>query len=88
MVPKDDYAKFRQDGASEAEAARVLRVVWMQRMGLDEDEIADSLRDDPPHDIHTEMKQIKALDNLDTLTPPGEVIRKYAIPLCSHLLLC
>ena len=49
-------------------------------MRLDEEEIAESLRDDPPVSVQEEMKQIKALDNLDKITPPGEVLRKYAIP--------
>ena len=47
-------------------------------MGLDEEEIAESLRDDPPASIPEEMKQLKALDNLDKITPPAEVLRNYA----------
>lgn len=76
VVPKDWYDS-RQ--TVEAEAARVLRITWMRRMRLDEEEIAESLRDEPPVSVQEEMKQIKALDNLDKITPPGEVLGKYAI---------
>jgi hypothetical protein len=79
LVPKIDYAKLRENGSNDADAARILRIVWMHRMGLDEGEIAESLQDDPPCDIHAEMQQIRALDNLDHITPPGEVMRKYAV---------
>src|SRR5216684_1814890 len=40
---------------TEAEKALSLRVVWMRRMGLDENEITDSLRIDPPTSVETEM---------------------------------
>jgi hypothetical protein len=76
VVREDEYAKLR---AGEAEAARLLRILWMQRMGLDEDEIAESLRDDPPVRLDAEMEQLKALDNLDKITPAGDVLRQFAI---------
>ena len=76
VVPKDEYDKLR---TGEADAASALRVAWMRRMRLDEEEIAEALRDDPPVSVQEEMKQIEALDNLDKITPPGEVLRKYAI---------
>jgi hypothetical protein len=76
VVPKDQYDS-RQ--IVEADAARFLRITWMRRMRLDDDEIAESLRDEPPVSVQAEMKQIKALDNLDKITPPGEVLGKYAI---------
>lgn len=69
-MPKGEYEQRR---ASEAEAAYVLRLAWMRRMGLGEDEIAESLRDEPPASVDEEMKQIKALDNLDKITPPANV---------------
>jgi hypothetical protein len=61
------------------ELAQVLRITWMRRMGLDGDEIAESIRDDPPVNVQEEMKQLKALDSLDKITPPAEVLRKFAI---------
>lgn len=79
VVAKDEYDELRTVKTSEADAAYVLRIAWMRRMRLDEDEIAESIRDDPPVSVQEEMKQIKALDNLDKITPPGEVMRKYAI---------
>src|ERR1700722_7448818 len=65
VVAKDEYDELRTVKKGEADAAYVLRIAWMRRMRLDEDEIADSLRNDPPVSMHEEMKQIKALDNLD-----------------------
>lgn len=59
--------------------AAILRIAWMRRMGLDEDEIAASLRDDPPASVVVEMKQLKALDDLDKITPASDVLGKYAI---------
>jgi hypothetical protein len=79
VVLKDEYDKLRAVCDTEADAAYVLRVAWMRRMRLDEDEIAESIRDDPPMSVQEEMKQIKALDHLDKITPPGEVLRKYAV---------
>jgi hypothetical protein len=76
VVPKDAYDALR---TGEAEAARVLRIAWMRRMRLDDKEIDESLRDEPPTSVQEEMKQIRALDNLDEITPPGELLRKYAI---------
>jgi len=46
---------------------------------LHEDEIAESIRDDPPLNVQDEMKQLKALDSLDRNTPSAEVFRKYAM---------
>src|ERR1019366_2041646 len=68
VVPKDEYD--RRHGISETDVARALRLAWMTRMKLDDDEIAESMRDDPPVSVEEEMKQIKALDNLDKITPP------------------
>jgi hypothetical protein len=76
VVPKAEYDQLR---CGEADAALALRIAWMRRMRLCEEEIEESLRDDPPASVHEEMKQIHALDNLDKITPPGEVLRKYAI---------
>ena len=79
VVAKTEFDKWRAIGETEADAAYVLRIAWMRRMGLGEDEIAESIRDEPPVSVQEEMKQIKALDNLDKVTPPAEVLRKYAI---------
>lgn len=76
VVPKEEFDRLR---TGEAEAARVLRIAWMRRMRLDEQEIAESLRDEPPVSVAEEMKELKALDHLDKITPPGEVLGKYAI---------
>jgi len=65
-------------GLSEAEKALALRVIWMRRMGLDEDEITDSLRSDPPADVETEMTELLALERLKT-KPSSEMLRKIAI---------
>ena len=67
------------DELTEAEKALSLRVIWMRRMGLDEDEITDSLRSDPPFSIHEEMTELLALEKLKTITPPVDVLRKIAI---------
>lgn len=48
-------------------------------MRLDEEEIAESLRDEPPVSIEEEMKEIKALDHLDEITPSGELLGRNAI---------
>jgi hypothetical protein len=79
LVRKDVYEKLRGVTGTEAEAAYVLRIAWMRRMGLDEDEIAESIRDDPPLNVQEELKQLKALDSLDKITPPAEVLSKHAI---------
>ena len=76
VVPKIEYDRLR---TGEADAARLVRIAWMRRVRLDEEEIAESLRDDPPVSVQEEMRQIKALDHLDKITPPGEVLDKYAI---------
>lgn len=76
VVRKDEYEKLRTVTDTEADAAYVLRIAWMRRMRLDEDEIAESIRDDPPINVQEEMKQLKALDSLDKITPPAEVLRK------------
>jgi hypothetical protein len=62
-----------------ADDAYFLRIAWLRRMGLDEDEIADSIRGDPPVDIEQELKELKALDSLDKITPPASILRKHAI---------
>jgi len=79
VVRQDEYEKLRIFTETEADAAYVLRIAWMRRMGLDDDEIAESIRDDPPVNVHEEMKQLKALDSLDKVTPAAEVLRKYAV---------
>jgi hypothetical protein len=79
MVRKDEYEKLRTVTDTEADAAYVLRIAWMRRLGLDEDEIAESIRDDPPVNVLEELKQLKALDSLDKITPPAEVLRQFAI---------
>lgn len=78
VVRKDEYELFRTVCACEAQSAAVLRIAWMRRMGLDEDEIAESLRDDPPASVAAEIKQFKALDDLDKITPASDVLAKYA----------
>jgi hypothetical protein len=65
-------------GLSEAEKALALRVIWMRRMGLDEDEITDSLRGDPPANFEQEMTELLALERLKT-KPSSEMLRKIAI---------
>ena len=79
VVPKVDYDRRRANDINEADVACVLRRAWMTKMKLDDDEIAESIRDDPPVSVAEEMKQIKALDNLDKITPPGDVLRALAI---------
>jgi hypothetical protein len=76
VVPKN---RFDQLQSGEAEAARVLRIAWMRRMRLDEDEITESLCDEPPTSVEDEMKQIRAIENLDRITPAGDILRQYAI---------
>ena len=79
VIRKEEYDKLRTLGESEADVACILRIAWMRRMGLDEEEIAEALRDDPPVNIQQEMKQLRALDSLDKITPSADVLRKYAI---------
>src|SRR5437868_541931 len=79
VIRKDEYEKLRIAAGTESDAAYVLRIAWMRRMGLDEDEIAESIRDDPPLEVQSEMKQLKALDNLDRSTPSAKVLRKHAV---------
>jgi hypothetical protein len=69
VVPQEDEAK----------AARVVRIAWMRRQGLDEEEIKECLRDEPPVSVADEMKQWKALDHLDEISVPGHVLDKIAI---------
>ena len=64
---------------TEAEKALSVRVIWMRRMGLDEDEITESLRVDPPASIDTEMTELVALETLKTSTPSRETLAKIAI---------
>ena len=61
------------------QALAEVRIAWMRRMRLSEEEIEESLRDEPPISVQEEMKQIKALDHLDEITPPGEVLDQYAM---------
>jgi hypothetical protein len=63
---------------TETEKALALRVIWMRRMGLDEDEITDSLRVDPPASIDQEMQELMALEKLKTM-PSSDVLQKIAI---------
>jgi hypothetical protein len=65
-------------GLSEAEKALALRVIWMRRMGLDEGEITDSLRMDPPDHIEREMTELLALEKLKTM-PSSESLCEVAI---------
>jgi hypothetical protein len=65
-------------GLSEPEKALALRVIWMRRMGLDEDEITDSLRMDPPDHIEREMTELLALEKLKMI-PLSETLRAVAI---------
>ena len=64
---------------SEHEEARSLRVQWMRRMRLDEEEITESLQQEPPFSVQEEMKQLLALDVLKQITPPIHVLRQFAI---------
>jgi hypothetical protein len=50
----------------------------MRRMRLDEEEIAESLRDEPPVSVEEEMKQIRSLERLKTM-PSSETLKKLAI---------
>jgi hypothetical protein len=79
VVPRDEYEKRRASDLSAVDVARALRLAWMTRMKLDDDEIAESMRDDPPVSVEEEMKQIRSLDNLDKITPPGDVLRAFAV---------
>lgn len=62
---------------TEAEKALALRVIWMRRMGLDEEEITESLRADPPTTIDREMNELVALEKLKK-RPSREVLQKLA----------
>lgn len=63
---------------SEHEEARSLRVQWMRRMKLDDQEIAESLQHEPPFSVAEELQQLQALDRLDQITPPSHVLRQIA----------
>jgi hypothetical protein len=63
---------------TEIEKALALRVIWMRRMGLDESEITDSLRAEPPGSVEREMKELLALERLKT-KPSRETLQKIAI---------
>jgi hypothetical protein len=63
---------------TEIEKALALRVIWMRRMGLDESEITDSLRAEPPADVEQEMRELLTLDRLKT-KPSREMLQKLAI---------
>jgi hypothetical protein len=62
----------------EVAAARFVRIAWMRRQGLDAEEIEESLRDEPPTNVAEEMKQIRALDHLDLISVPGQVLDRIA----------
>lgn len=62
----------------EQQEAEMLRIGWMRQMGLNEDEITDSLRSDPPTSIEQEMTELLALERLKT-KPSSEMLRKIAI---------
>ena len=64
---------------SEREKAMSLRKLWMRQMGLDEDEITESLRNDPPCSVAEERKQLHALQKLDRITPSSHGLRQVAI---------
>ncbi len=66
-------------GPARRKSPRVLRIAWMRRMRLDEEEIEEALREDPPKDIDAEMQEWRALDHLDKITPPGEVLSQFAV---------
>lgn len=73
-----DIGKFLPSDLTEAEKAVSLRVIWMRRMGLDEGEIADSLRSDPPSSVEQEMMELVALERLKA-RPSSEILEKIAI---------
>jgi len=58
--------------------AKAIRIQWMKEMGLDWDEIEESLRDDPPVSVDEEMKQLRALRNAKAITPSHEALRRIA----------
>lgn len=62
---------------TEAEKALALRVIWMRRMRLDEEEIAESLRDEPPTNVDEEMRELAALERLKN-KPSSDILRKLA----------
>jgi uncharacterized protein (DUF433 family) len=72
----EGYQKHRTD---EAEVAKVLRIAWMRRVGLDEEDIVESLRDEPPVGIDEEMTQWRAIDRLDQRPLNSEILRAMAI---------
>jgi len=74
----DAIAARAEVGLSETEKALALRVIWMRRMGRDEDEITDSLRMDPPNHIEREMMESLALARLKTI-PARAILRDLAI---------
>lgn len=74
---KTVYVVVRRD--DETAAARVVRIAWMRRQGLDEEEIEESLRDEPPVSVAEELKQWKALDHLDEISVPDAVLGMNAI---------
>jgi hypothetical protein len=63
---------------TEIEKALALRVIWMRRMGLEESEITDSLRAEPPASVEQKMKELLALERLKT-KPSRESLQKIAI---------
>jgi hypothetical protein len=76
--------QFRIDAEVVAELtaeqrAHSLRLNWMRRMGLDENEIMEAIEHDPPHSIEEELIQIRALDKLAQITPSNEAWQKVAV---------
>ena len=57
----------------------MIRKLWMRLMGLSNDEIAESLRDDPPKSMAAERRQLAAIRKLDRITPPGVELKKFAV---------
>lgn len=48
-------------GVAMTEAEKIRRE-WLAKMGLSQEEIDEAVRDDPPHSIHAEMKQLEAIE--------------------------
>jgi hypothetical protein len=48
-------------------------------MGLDEDEITESLRNHPPLIVEEERKQLESLQKLNRITPSSHHLRQVAV---------
>jgi hypothetical protein len=58
-----------------------IRVQWMREYGLSEEEIQESLSDDPPVSIETEQKELDAVRSLNELNNKidwGKFSKRYA----------